>query len=93
MSNPEKVNTDAAGPGVNGKPKDVTHKLDAVSKEAKKVQYKETLIYMFKDLEQIKNNMNGASDTLRAGGYEGADFAAALAEEIKVLQNKVSEKL
>ena len=71
----------------------VTHKMDAVSPEAKKVQYKETLIYMFKDLEQIKNNMNGASDTLRAGGYDGADFAAALAGEIEILQNSIVEML
>lgn len=86
------TDTGPVTPGTETGP-EVTHKMDAVSKEAKKVQYKETLIYMFKDLEQIKNNMNGASDTLRAGDYEGADFAASLAVEIEALQNKIVEKL
>ena len=84
---------DQAGKGPIAEAKEVMHKLDAVSEDAKKVQYKETLIYMFKDLEQIKNNMIGAANSLRAGGYEGADFADDLASNVEGLQEAIAEKL
>lgn len=88
MTEPTKVNGTDDGEAV-----EVMHKMDAVSKEAKKVQYKETLIYIFKDLEQIKNNMLGAATSLRAGGYKGAEFADSLAKKVNGLQVEIAEKL
>lgn len=66
---------------------------EGASDEMKKVQTKETLILMYKDLVQVASNFSAAAETMEKGGYEGSDFIRGLGKKVEAIQAELAEGL